>query len=92
MSKVFKLVSGLLSPKWRAAGEDLAMSQLEFENSGLLTSLEPCSLGEAPEMSAVVKFVDSNLLEANFLVVVFMLSFPKSIVESDIRSFLPGMG
>ena len=45
-----------------------------------------------PSISAVLRFADSKRPEANFLVVVFMLSLVKSIVESDMVSFLPGMG
>jgi hypothetical protein len=45
-----------------------------------------------PSISAVLRLADSKRPEANFLVVVFMLSLVKSIVESDMVSFLPGMG
>jgi hypothetical protein len=45
-----------------------------------------------PSISAVLRLADSKRPEANFLVVVFMLSLVKSIVESDMVSFLPGIG
>ena len=45
-----------------------------------------------PSMSDVLRFVDSNLVEVNLRVVVFIWSLNLSIVDNDIKSLREGMG
>lgn len=52
LSTAYKLNSGFWSPMWSAAGLDLAISQLVFENSGLFTCFDPWSFGDAPEIKS----------------------------------------
>jgi hypothetical protein len=45
-----------------------------------------------PSMSDVLRLVDSNLVEVNLRVVVFIWSLNLSIVDKDIKSLREGMG
>lgn len=45
-----------------------------------------------PSMSDVFRFVDSNRVEVNLRVVVFIWSLNLSIVDNDIKSLREGMG